>query len=100
MEESPYPRWHGRLQDMCEQHLLDVTTMDKGFTVKQLLQACLEEIARGNGDRHILISGDDEGNTYHELFFLFSHLQGEDISYGLPFGVNEQEFNENYIVLG
>lgn len=75
-------------------------TMDQGFTVKRLFQACLEEIARGNGNRHILISCDDEGNSYHELFFLFSHLSGEDISYGLPFGVNEQEFNENYIVLG
>ena len=75
-------------------------TMNQGFTVKRLFQACLEEIARGNGDRHILISGDDEGNTYHELFFLFSHLQGEDINYGLPFGVSEDDVNAKYIILG
>lgn len=74
--------------------------MEKGLTVKQLFQACLEEMARGNGDKHILISGDDEGNTYHELFFLFSHMPGEDISYGLPFGVSVKDVNDNYIVLG
>ncbi|MBR5119304.1 MAG: hypothetical protein IK100_11785 [Muribaculaceae bacterium] len=70
------------------------------ITVKQLLKACKEEIAKGNGDKHILISGDDEGNSFHELFYLFSHLKGEDISYGLPFGVNEDDVNTKYIVLG
>jgi hypothetical protein len=70
------------------------------LTVKQLLQACKEEIAKGNGDKHILISGDDEGNSFHELFYLFSHLKGEDISYGLPFGVSEDNVNAKYIILG
>lgn len=70
------------------------------LTVKQLLQACKEEIAKGNGDKHILISGDDEGNSFHELFYLFSHLKGEDISYGLPFGVSEDDVNAKYIILG
>ena len=40
------------------------------ITVKQLLKACKEEVAKGNGDKHILISGDDEGNSFHELFYL------------------------------
>ena len=70
------------------------------ITVKQLLKACKEEIAKGTGDKHILISCDDEGNSFHELFYLFSHLKGEDISYGLPFGVNEDDVNAKYIVLG
>lgn len=26
----------------------------------------------GNGKRYIMISGDDEGNSYHELFYGFS----------------------------
>lgn len=46
--------------------------MDKGITVKQLLKACEEQIALGNGDKHILISDDDEGNGYHTLFYLFT----------------------------
>ena len=64
------------------------------------IHACKEEIAKGNGDKHILISGDDEGNSFHELFYLFSHLKGEDISYGLPFGVSEDDVNAEYIILG
>ena len=72
----------------------------EALTINQLFQACLEEIVKGNGDKHILISSDDEGNSYHELFFLFTHMKGEDISYGLPYGVSEDDFNENYIVLG
>ena len=70
------------------------------ITVKQLLKACKEEVAKGNGDKHILISGDDEGNSFHELFYLFSHLKGEYISYGLPFGVSEDDVNAKYIILG
>lgn len=70
------------------------------ITVKQLLQACKEEVAKGNGDKYILISGDDEGNSFHELFYLFSHLKGEDISYDLPFGVSEDDVNAKYIILG
>ena len=34
------------------------------ITIKQLLKACKEEIAKGNGDKYILISGDDEGLAY------------------------------------
>ena len=63
------------------------------ITVNQLFKACKDEVAKGNGDKYILISGDDEGNSFHELFYLFSHLKGEDISYGLPFGVSEEDVN-------
>ena len=72
----------------------------KGLTVKDLYNACRREITNGNGDKHILLSGDDEGNSYHELFFLFSQMSGSDIAYGLPFGVTEEDVDENYIVLG
>ena len=70
------------------------------LTINQLFQACLEEIVKGNGDKHILISGDDEGNSYHELFFLFTHMKGKDISYGLPYDVSEEDVDSKYIVLG
>lgn len=73
----------------------------KGLTIEELFKACKEQIDNGNGKKHILLSGDDEGNSYHELFYLFSgDITGSDISYGLPFGVDVAEFDNNYIVLG
>ena len=41
----------------------------KGITVIQLAEMCEKQIKKGNGDKHILISDDDEGNGYHTLFF-------------------------------
>ena len=41
----------------------------KGITVIQLAKMCEDMIKKGNGDKHILISDDDEGNGYHTLFF-------------------------------
>ena len=48
------------------------TKMNKGLTVKQLFECCKKQIALGNGDKHILISDDDEGNGYHTLFYEFT----------------------------
>ena len=43
--------------------------MDKGVTVNELAMMCMQQLERGNGDKHILISDDDEGNGYHTLFY-------------------------------
>ena len=43
-----------------------------GLTVNQLLELCKEQIKQGNGNKHIIISDDDEGNGYHTLFFGFT----------------------------
>ena len=46
------------------------------FTVKDLLKACQEQVDKGNGDKGILISRDDEGNGYqpfpsvHLIFYV------------------------------
>ena len=56
--------------------------MNKGLTVKELLYYCQIQIARGNGDKHILITTDDEGNAYHTLFYGFQD-DPEDINYAL-----------------
>ena len=45
---------------------------EKGITIMQLYAECVKQINAGNGKRHIMISGDDEGNSYHELFFGFT----------------------------
>lgn len=39
------------------------------LTVNDLYNVCKEQIAKGNGDKKIMISGDDEGNSYHYLFY-------------------------------
>ena len=75
--------------------------MAKAITVNELLQECLRQVKNGNGKKHILISGDDEGNSYHELFFSFSsEIKGSEIEYGLPFGVSTESFDKDYIILG
>lgn len=41
----------------------------KGITVKELYDDLRQEILAGNGDKTILISSDDEGNSYHTLWY-------------------------------
>lgn len=41
----------------------------KGITVKELYDDLCQEILAGNGDKTILISSDDEGNSYHTLWY-------------------------------
>lgn len=76
----------------------------KAITINQLLAECQKQVENGNGDKHILISQDDEGNGYHECFFGFtpaSEFGGADIDdYLLPYGVDGETFNNEYIVLG
>lgn len=43
-----------------------------GVSVKELLSACRKQVDKGNGDKVILITSDDEGNAYHTLFCLFT----------------------------
>lgn len=44
----------------------------KAITVKVLRDLCDEQIKKGNGDKTIMISQDDEGNGYHYLWYSFS----------------------------
>ena len=46
--------------------------MDKQITVKDLLEMCKNEIQKGNGNKHIVISDDNEGNGYHGMFYGFT----------------------------
>lgn len=43
-----------------------------GLTVNQLYSFCKKQIDKGNGNKHIIISDDDEGNGYHTLFYQFT----------------------------
>lgn len=42
------------------------------ITVNMLMKACAEQVKKGNGDKKIYLSDDDEGNGYHEMYFLFT----------------------------
>ena len=79
--------------------------MANTLTISQLASICKAQIKKGNGGKKILISNDDEGNGYHELFFGCSPIEGEmkdyllDASYMLPFGVDESNIDE-YVIIG
>ena len=47
------------------------------LTVKDLFNQCKAQIAKGNGDKKIMISQDDEGNGYHYLFY--GMISGEEM---------------------
>lgn len=47
------------------------------MTVKKLKRLCEQQIAKGNGDKVILLSNDDEGNGYHECYYAFSENVAE-----------------------
>lgn len=74
------------------------------ITVKRLKAICDNAIKNGLGDRKILISSDDEGNGYHELFFALSDcedvLDESDAMCVLPYGVTYEEAIKDYIILG
>ena len=42
------------------------------LTVNDLAGLLVEEVKKGNGDKKILISSDDEGNAFHGLFYGFT----------------------------
>lgn len=74
------------------------------LTVEQLAKLCEMEIKIGNGKKHILISNDDGGSGFHELFFAFGNSSStfttRNAEYLLPYGVDYEEAISNYIVLG
>lgn len=56
--------------------------MNKPLTIKELYELCKMQIAKGNGDKSIMISQDDEGNGYHYLWFGFTtseEMQEDDM---------------------
>jgi hypothetical protein len=74
---------------------------EKGITIEQLYKECAKQMKAGNGNRHIMISGDDEGNSFHELFYGFSEVSDTFPEYCLmPYGVTPEQAEKEYIVLG
>lgn len=76
----------------------------KVITVKELYDVCRKELINGNGNKKILISQDDEGNGYHELFYGFTPVKDvgdweSRYAPSLPYNVDLETIND-YIILG
>lgn len=46
--------------------------MNDQLTIKKLYELCVVEIQRGNANKKIAISDDNEGNGFHGLFYGFT----------------------------
>lgn len=73
--------------------------IDKGLTVKQLLKECQEQVSKGNGDKYIIISSDDEGNGFHTLFYGFTD-NADDIKYFLELEHDGSHTVDDTVALG
>ena len=50
------------------------------MTVKRLKELCEEQIKKGNGDKIVILSNDEEGNGYHECYYEFTEdVAGNDL---------------------
>ena len=52
--------------------------MREQMTVEDLLYECQAQIRAGNGRKKIVISSDDEGNSFHGLFWGFTYYDEDE----------------------
>lgn len=64
------------------------------MTVKELYLLCKKEVEKGNGNKKIILSQDDEGNGGYEMFYGFG-----DVSCLLYPPISESEMKD-YVLLG
>lgn len=74
----------------------------QALTINQLYAHLANLKEKGFGDKKIMISQDDEGNGYHELFFGITTAEriGGFRPWMLPCGVSVEDANANYVTLG
>lgn len=65
----------------------------KPLTIKQLRDFCNSEIAKGKSDNVIMISSDDEGNSYHYLWYAFTTIKEMEE----PIKIGDKEYKEDFI---
>ena len=63
-------------------------------TVERLLKLLQDQVDKGNGKKKILLSNDDEGNGYHEMYYEIT----EDVASNDMWG--EIKNPDEYIILG
>lgn len=81
----------------------------KALTVKDLERLCKQQILNGNGDKVIMISSDDEGNSYHYLWYAFETIEeyeqeedynGYKFKMNFTYNVDKISKKEDTIILG
>lgn len=70
-----------------------------GLTVNELLEECVKQVKKGNGNKRIIISSDDEGNEFHTLFYGFTDNEA-DLSCLLEIEHDGTHTIENCVALG
>lgn len=70
------------------------------ITVKELEKFCKEQVKNGNGNKKIMLSDDEEGNGYHDLFFAFTPVTKDAVAYTFLHDCSEEEALKDYIILG
>lgn len=74
--------------------------MNLGYTVKDLRKFCDMQIKKGNGDKYVLISNDDEGNGYHTLFYGFTDNSVNGFEDMLELEHDGTHTKDNCVILG
>ena len=71
-------------------------------TVKRLLEFCKEQVKKGNGDKVIVLSDDNEGNGYHGMFYGFTEMSSDYIDEVSDSNYSDslEEAEDNLIILG
>ena len=81
----------------------------KPLTINELKRQCEIEILKGNGNKVIMISSDDEGNNYHYLWYSFTDIiefekpveyQGEKFQFDFEYANENVAKKEDTIILG
>ncbi len=69
--------------------------------LKDLYIACKNQMEAGNGEKSLVVSGDNEGNHYHGMFYTLTPITAEnkDGFQDLIYDNNEMNL-ENIIVVG
>lgn len=69
------------------------------ITIETLYKELGKQIKKGNGSKKILLSSDDEGNEYHEMFYCVTPMSEEFLDCVRSFESKEELLN-NYVILG
>lgn len=73
--------------------------MNKQLKVQDLYKLCEQEIKKGNSQRLIVISDDNEGNGFHGLFYGFTEINEKEQEY-YPIYDSVETNHKKIIVLG
>ena len=69
--------------------------------LKDLYQACKSQMEAGNGEKHLVVSVDNEGNGYHGMFYTLTVITRENKGEFMDLiGDNSEPDPENIIIVG